>query len=145
MNYMTTILLLLHGLFILTAQTTDDSTQVVRHDRGMPTDTALIKRHPLHAMHAMANYNLDMLDILEPLLQEKHTHSRDLIARLQARHARIQSQILSADIKLSETQLALLKTQELLKATRKKVFWRTLGVGVGGLAIGVLTGIFIQP
>ena len=145
MNYMTTILLLLQGLSILTAQTTDDSTQVVRHDRGMPTDTTFIKRHPLHAMRAMANYNLDMLDILEPLLQEKHTHSRDLIARLQARHARIQSQILSADIKLSETQLALLKTQELLKATRKKVFWRTLGVGVGGLAIGILTGIFIQP
>ena len=124
------LLILLMVVSTIQAQAQTDSTK-----------TAIA--NPMRIMaDSIINYNLKMIDALEPLLVKKNTNTAQMLELIKVNTAWFKTELLLADMKLSETKIHLFTTTALLKKEKKKNLWRTIGVGVGGLAVGVLVGSF---
>jgi len=105
--------------------------------------TKTVIANPMRIMaDSIIDYNLKMIDALEPLLVKKNTNTAQMLELIKVNTAWFKTELLLADMKLSETKIHLYTTKELLKKEKKKNLWRTIGVGVGGLAVGVLVGSF---
>ncbi|WP_242085541.1 hypothetical protein [Aestuariivivens sediminis] len=138
------ITLLLLSLHSTMAQSFHDASSSGQQALDLPTDTIQIRSNPFRAINAITGYNLRMLDTLEALLREKNTNTQDLLRLVRTHNIQVRSRMLLADIKLDEIQQELLNTREQVRTERKTGLWRTMGAGIGGVALGIVTGILIK-
>lgn len=99
----------------------------------------------VHKIHEVIDYNMHMLDELEPLLQRKGDATTRLLIQIKTNTAWFKTQLLLTDLKLTEATLDLRAAKQELKAERRKNVWRTIGAGAGGLALGIVIMALASP
>lgn len=98
-----------------------------------------------HKINEIIDYNLHMLDELEPLLQKKGDATTRLLIQIKTNTAWFKTQLLLTDLKLTETTLDLRAAKMELKKEKRKNVWRTIGAGAGGVALGVIIMALAAP
>lgn len=109
----------------------------------LTTSLASAQEHPdslvsISKVQEIIDYNLHMLDELEPLLQKKGDATTRLLIQIKTNTAWFKTQLLLTDLKLTEITLDLRAAKQELKKEKRKNVWRTIGAGAGGVALGVL-------
>lgn len=112
------------------------------HAQTTPSPDSLVS---LSKVHEIIDYNLHMLDELEPLLEKKGDATSRMLLQIKTNTAWFKTQLLLTDLKLTEATIALRAAKQELQKEKRKNVWRTIGAGAGGIALGVVIMAFASP
>lgn len=104
----------------------------------MDTSTKITVDKCKKLVDSLNNANLKHLKTLEGLLQQKQDHRDQLIQDIRTSIKALNLQLAQINLELTQTQIALHTTKKTLKRERKKHFWKSMGMGVGGVLVGIL-------